>query len=90
MLFWKFGEDANDETGKKEWTGATGATVLAQNGSEKNTVTMAEFTNTAEGNVIAIGDPAFEWNKASEEAETTEIQNLYKLAKNTIDYLMQE
>lgn len=51
---------------------------------------MAEFTNTAEGNVIAIGDPAFEWNKASEKAEETEIQNLYKLAKNTIDYLMQE
>ena len=43
-----------------------------------------------QGNVIAIGDPAFEWNKASEEAETTEIQNLYKLAKNTIDYLMKE
>lgn len=90
MLFWKFGEDANDETGKKEWTGATGATVLVQDGGNKNTVTMAEFTNTAEGNVIAIGDPAFEWNKASEKAEATEIQNLYKLAKNTIDYLMQE
>lgn len=90
MLFWKFGEDANDETGKNAWIGATGATVLAQNGSEKNTVTMAEFKNTAEGNVIAIGDPAFEWNKASEKAETEEIKNLYKLAKNTIDYLMQE
>lgn len=90
MLFWKFGEYANDETGKNEWIGATGATVLAQNGSEKNTVTMAEFKNTAGGNVIAIGDPAFEWNKASEKAETVEIQNLYKLAKNTIDYLMQE
>lgn len=90
MLFWKFGEGANDETGKNAWIGATGATVLAQNGSEKNTVTMAEFKNTAGGNVIAIGDPAFEWNKASEKAETEEIKNLYKLAKNTIDYLMQE
>ena len=79
-----------DETGKNEWIGATGATVLVQDGGNKNTVTMAEFTNTAEGNVIAIGDPAFEWNKASEKAEETEIQNLYKLAKNTIDYLMQE
>jgi len=90
MLFWKFGEVANDETGKKEWTGATSATILTQDGANKNTVTMAEFTNEAKGNVIAIGDPAFEWNKASEKAETTEIQNLYKLAKNTIDYLMQE
>ena len=90
MLFWKFGEDANDETGKKAWIAATGATVLAQNGSEKNTVTMAEFTNGAGGDVIAIGDPAFEWNKASEKAETTEIQNLYKLAENTVDYLIQK
>lgn len=90
MLFWKFGEDANDETGKKEWIAATGATVLAQNGSEKNTVTMAEFTNEAGGDVIAIGDPAFEWNKASDrEEDASEIQNLYKLAKNTVDYLMQ-
>ena len=86
MLFWKFA----DENARTACASETGATVLAQNGSEKNTVTMAEFTNTAEGNVIAIGDPAFEWNKASEEAATTEIQNLYKLAKNTIDYLMQE
>lgn len=90
MLFWKFGEDANDETGKKEWTGATGATILTQDGANKNTVTMAEFTNEAKGDVIAIGDPAFEWNKASEEAETTAIQNLYKLAKNTVDYLMKK
>lgn len=90
MLFWKFGEDANDETGKNAWIGATGATVLVQDADNKNTVTMAEFKNTAGGNVIAIGDPAFEWNKASGKAETTEIQNLYKLAKNTIDYLMQE
>lgn len=90
MLFWKFGEDKNVETGKNEWIEATGATVLAQNGSEKNTVTMAEFTNGAGGDVIAIGDPAFEWNKASGKAETAEIKNLYKLAKNTIDYLMQE
>ena len=91
MLFWKFGEDANDETGKKEWIAATGATVLAQNGSEKNTVTMAEFTNEAGGDVIAIGDPAFEWNKASDrEEDASEIQNLYKLAKNTVDYLMKK
>ena len=90
MLFWKFGEDVNDETGKNEWIGATGATVLAQNGADKNTVTMAEFTNGAGGDVIAIGDPAFEWNKASEKAGTTEIQNLYKLAKNTVDYLIQK
>ena len=90
MLFWTFGEDANNETGKNEWIGATGATVLVQDADNKNTVTMAEFTNEAEGNVIAIGDPAFEWNKASEKAETVEIKNLYKLAKNTIDYLMQE
>ena len=90
MLFWKFGEDANDETGKKEWIAATGATVLAQDADNKNTVTMAEFTKEAKGDVIAIGDPAFEWNKASEKAETTEIKNLYKLAKNTIDYLMQK
>lgn len=90
MLFWKFGEDVNDETGKNEWIGATGATVLAQNGADKNTVTMAEFTNGAGGDVIAIGDPAFEWNKASEKAETTEIQNLYKLAQNTVDYLIQK
>ena len=90
MLFWKFGEDKNVETGKNEWIGATGATVLAQDADNKNTVTMAEFTNEAKGDVIAIGDPAFEWNKASEKAKTTEIKNLYKLAKNTIDYLMQE
>lgn len=90
MLFWKFGKDANDETGKNEWIGATGATVLAQNGSEKNTVTMAEFTNGAGGDVIAIGDPAFEWNKASDREGAPEIQNLYKLAKNTVDYLMQK
>lgn len=91
MLFWKFGEDANDETGKNAWIGATGATVLAQNGSEKNTVTMAEFTNEAGGDVIAIGDPAFEWNKASDrEEDASEIQNLYKLAKNTVDYLMKK
>lgn len=90
MLFWKFGEETNDETGKNEWIGATGATVLVQDADNKNTVTMAEFTNTAGGNVIAIGDPAFEWNKASEKAETEEIKNLYKLAKNTIDYLMQK
>lgn len=90
MLFWKFGEDKNVETGKNEWIVATGATVLVQDADNKNTVTMAEFTNEAGGDVIAIGDPAFEWNKASEKAETAEIKNLYKLAKNTIDYLMQK
>lgn len=86
MLTWEF----TDETARTAWASETGATILTQDGSNENTVTMAEFTNTAGGNVIAIGDPAFEWNKASEEAATTEIQNLYKLAKNTIDYLMQE
>lgn len=86
MLTWEFtGEEA-----RAAWASETGATILTQDGANKNTVTMAEFTNTAGGNVIAIGDPAFEWNKASERAETAEIQNLYKLAKNTIDYLMQE
>ena len=90
MLFWKFGEDANDETGKNEWIVATGAKVLVQDADNKNTVTMAEFTNEAGGDVIAIGDPAFEWNKASDrEEDASEIQNLYKLAKNTVDYLMQ-
>lgn len=90
MLFWKFGEDKNVETGKNEWIVATGATVLVQDADNKNTVTMAEFTNEAGGDVIAIGDPAFEWNKASEKAETAEIKNLYKLAKNTVDYLIQK
>ncbi len=86
MLTWEF----SDVNARTTWASATGATVLTQDGDKTNTVTMAEFTNTAEGNVIAIGDPAFEWNKASEKDETPEIQNLYKLAKNTIDYLMQE
>lgn len=86
MLTWKF----TDEEARAAWASETSATILTQDGANKNTVTMAEFTNEAKGNVIAIGDPAFEWNKASEKAETTEIQNLYKLAKNTIDYLMQE
>lgn len=86
MLTWKF----TDEKARAAWASETSATILTQDGANKNTVTMAEFTNEAKGNVIAIGDPAFEWNKASEKAETTEIQNLYKLAKNTIDYLMQE
>lgn len=85
MLTWEF----TDEGARAAWASETGATILTQDGANKNTVTMAEFTNEAKGNVIAIGDPAFEWNKASEKAETTEIQNLYKLAKNTIDYLMQ-
>lgn len=86
MLTWKF----TDEEARAAWASETGATILTQDGGNKNTVTMAEFTNTAGGNVIAIGDPAFEWNKAIGKAETVEIQNLYKLAKNTIDYLMQE
>lgn len=86
MLTWQF----ENENARTAWASETGATVLTQDGNNTNTVTMAEFTNTAGGDVIAIGDPAFEWNKASEKAETTEIQNLYKLAKNTIDYLMQE
>lgn len=85
MLTWKF----TDETARTVWASETDATILTQDGADnKNTVTMAEFTNTAGGNVIAIGDPAFEWNKASGKAETEEIKNLYKLAKNTVDYLM--
>lgn len=90
MLFWKFGEDKNVETGKNEWIVATGAMVLVQDADNKNTVTMAEFTNEAGGDVIAIGDPAFEWNKASDREDASEIQNLYKLAKNTVDYLMKK
>ena len=86
MLTWSF----SDESDRSAWAAEVGATVLTQDGSNANTVTMAEFTNEAGGDVIAIGDPAFEWNKASEKAETEEIKNLYKLAKNTIDYLMQE
>lgn len=86
MLTWEFtGEEA-----RAAWATKVGATVLTQDGSNANTVTMAEFTNEAGGDVIAIGDPAFEWNKASEKAEETEIQNLYKLAKNTVDYLMKK
>ena len=83
MLTWSF----SDESDRSAWAAEVGATVLTQDGSNANTVTMAEFTNEAGGDVIAIGDPAFEWNKASEKAETEEIKNLYKLAKNTIDYL---
>lgn len=86
MLTWSF----SDESDRSAWAAEVGATVLTQDGSNANTVTMAEFTNEAGGDVIAIGDPAFEWNKASENEATEEIQNLYKLAKNTIDYLMQE
>lgn len=86
MLTWEF----TDETARTAWATKVGATVLTQDGSNANTVTMAEFTNEAGGDVIAIGDPAFEWNKASEKAEETEIQNLYKLAKNTVDYLMKK
>lgn len=86
MLTWKF----TDEDARTAWASETGATILTQDGGNKNTVTMAEFTNTAEGNVIAIGDPAFEWNKASDREGAPEIQNLYKLAKNTVDYLMQK
>lgn len=86
MLTWQF----ENEEARTAWASATGATVLTQDGDKTNTVTMAEFTNTAGGDVIAIGDPAFEWNKASDREGAPEIQNLYKLAKNTIDYLMQE
>ena len=86
MLIWSF----SGESDRSTWAAEVGATVLTQDGSNANTVTMAEFTNGAGGDVIAIGDPAFEWNKASEKAETTEIQNLYKLAKNTVDYLIQK
>lgn len=84
MLTWEF----TDEEARAAWASETGATILTQDGGKSNTVTMAEFTNEAKGNVIAIGDPAFEWNKASGKAETEEIKNLYKLAKNTVDYLM--
>lgn len=86
MLTWEF----TDETARTAWASETGATILTQDGGKSNTVTMAEFTNKAGGDVIAIGDPAFEWNKASEKAETEQIKNLYKLAKNTIDYLMKK
>lgn len=86
MLTWQF----ENENARTAWASETGATVLTQDGNNTNTVTMAEFTNEAEGSVIAIGDPAFEWNKASDrEDDASEIQNLYKLAKNTVDYLMQ-
>lgn len=86
MLMWTFA----DENTRTAWASETGATVLAQDADNKNTVTMAEFTNEAGGDVIAIGDPAFEWNKASDREDTSEIQNLYKLAKNTVDYLMKK
>ena len=86
MLMWTFA----DENTRTAWASETGATVLAQDADNKNTVTMAEFTNEAGGDVIAIGDPAFEWNKASDREDASEIQNLYKLAKNTVDYLMKK
>ena len=86
MLMWRFA----DENTRTAWASETGATVLAQDADNKNTVTMAEFTNEAGGDVIAIGDPAFEWNKASDREDASEIQNLYKLAKNTVDYLMKK
>lgn len=87
MLTWMF----TDENARTAWASETGATILTQDGDKTNTVTMAEFTNEAGGDVIAIGDPAFEWNKASDRKDASEeIQNLYKLAKNTVDYLMQE
>lgn len=86
MLTWEF----SDVNARTTWASATGATVLTQDGDKTNTVTMAEFTNGAGGDVIAIGDPAFEWNKASDREGAPEIQNLYKLAKNTVDYLMQK
>ena len=86
MFSWKF----SDEGARDSWGQEVGAIVLAQDGDYTNTVTAAEFTNAAGGDVIAIGEPAFEWYKASEKTDTPEIQNLYKLAKNTVDYLMQE
>lgn len=86
MLTWSF----SDESDRSAWAAEVGATVLTQDGSNANTVTMAEFTNEAGGDVIAIGDPAFEWNKASENEATEEIRNLYMFAKNTVDYLMKK
>lgn len=86
MLTWSF----SDESDRSVWAAEVGATVLTQDGSNANTVTMAEFTNEAGGDVIAIGDPAFEWNKASENEATEEIRNLYMFAKNTVDYLMKK
>ena len=86
MFSWKF----SDEGARDSWGQEVGAIVLAQDGDYTNTVTAAEFTNAAGGDVIAIGEPAFEWYKASEKTDTPEIQNLYKLAKNTVDYLMHE
>lgn len=86
MLTWSF----SGESDRSAWAAEVGATVLTQDGSNANTVTMAEFTNEAGGDVIAIGDPAFEWNKASENGATEEIRNLYMFAKNTVDYLMKK
>ena len=86
MLIWSF----SGESDRSTWAAEVGATVLTQDGSNANTVTMAEFTNEAGGDVIAIGDPAFEWNKASENEATEEILNLYMFAKNTVDYLMKK
>lgn len=86
MLTWSF----SDESDRSAWAAEVGATILTQDGGNKNTVTMAEFTNEAGGDVIAIGDPAFEWNKASENEATEEIRNLYMFAKNTVDYLMKK
>lgn len=86
MLTWSF----SDESDRSAWAAEVRATVLTQDGSNANTVTMAEFTNEAGGDVIAIGDPAFEWNKASENEATEEIRNLYMFAKNTVDYLMKK
>lgn len=86
MLTWSF----SNESDRSTWAAEVGVTVLTQDGCNANTVTMAEFTNEAGGDVIAIGDPAFEWNKASENEATEEIRNLYMFAKNTVDYLMKK
>lgn len=86
MFSWKF----SDVEARDSWGQEVRAIVLAQDGDYANIVTAAEFTNEAGGDVIAIGEPAFEWYKASEKTDTPEIQNLYKLAKNTVDYLMKK
>lgn len=80
MLTWKF----DDADKLNNWASATNGTILARDG--ENSVTMSEFTNSQSGHAITIGDPAFEWNKAA--ADKDNINNLYKLTTNAIDYLI--
>lgn len=82
MLTWSFSNAEELAT----WIEGTNGVVLARDGD--NTVTMAEFSNERNGHIIAIGDPAFEWNRAT--ATTENISNLFKLTTNTISYLIQQ